>query len=150
DSGNLDLSELKAQAMLQYEYMRSALKIGLELEAKLGANPYRFGMIGPTDSHTGLATADDDNFFGKHAGSEPSAKRWQHPFIVSADGSKRVMGWQTIASGYAGVWARENTRAAIFDAMQRKEVYGTTGPRMVVRFFGGWEFTTADAETRLP
>ena len=141
DSGNLDLSELKTQAMLQYEYMRSALKIGLELEAKLGVNPYRVGMIGSTDSHTGLATADDDNFFGKHAGSEPSAKRWQHPFIVSADGSKRVMGWQTLASGYAGVWARENTRAAIFDAMQRKEVYGTTGPRMIVRFFGGWEFT---------
>ena len=60
------------------------------------------------------------------------------------------MGWETTASGYAGVWATENTREAMFDAMQRKEVYATTGPRMIVRFFGGWEFDDADAETRSP
>jgi hypothetical protein len=60
------------------------------------------------------------------------------------------MGWETVASGYAGVWATENTREALFDAMMRKEVYGTTGPRMIVRFFGGWDFEAKDATSRMP
>ncbi len=148
DVGNLDLSEAKTEDMLQYEYARAALKNGLLLEAELGTNPYKFGLAGATDSHTALATADDDNFFGKHAGSEPSAERVEHPFSSTENGT--LFGWQQVASGYTGVWAEENTREAIFDAMQRKEVYATTGPRMIVRLFGGWTFTDADINSRQP
>jgi len=148
DKGNLNLSEIKEDDMLVHEYARSGLQLGLMLEEKLGTNPFKFGMIGSTDSHTAMATADDDNFFGKHAGSEPSPDRMHHPFAKFGD--LEIMGWQTLASGYAAVWASENTREAIFDAMERREVYGTTGPRMMVRFFGGWEFGDADANTREP
>ncbi|UCF34636.1 MAG: DUF3604 domain-containing protein [Phycisphaerales bacterium] len=148
DQGNLDLSVPKKKEMLQYEYARSALQIGLQLEQKLGVNPYKFGMIGATDSHTALATAAEENFFGKHSGTEPSADRYKHPMASTPGG--RYESWQMVASGLAGVWAKENTREAIFDAMMRKETYATTGPRMLVRFFGGWEFTDADARHRLP
>jgi hypothetical protein len=148
DQGNLDLSEVKEDDMLQYEYARSALQIGLQLERVLGVNPYKFGMIGSTDSHTGLATAGEDNFFGKHSGSEPGPQRWEHP--MAEVGDKRYEGWSMVSSGYAAVWATENTREALFDAMMRKETYATTGPRMMVRLFGGWEFEAADAQYRLP
>jgi len=146
--GNLDLSVLKTDDMLPYEYARSALQIGLQLEEDLGVNPYKFGMIGSTDSHTGLATAEEENFFGKHSGAEPNPKRWEHPMAETPGG--RYEGWAMVGSGYAAVWAMENTREAIFDAMMRKETYATTGPRMLVRFFGGWDFTDADAQRRLP
>jgi len=148
DQGNLDLSEAKENDMLQYEYARSGLQIGLQAEAALGVNPYQFGMIGSTDSHTGLATAGEDNFFGKHSGTEPSAERYLHPMAKLGD--LEYTSWSMASSGYAAVWATENTRRALFDAMMRKETYATTGPRMLVRFFGGWDFTQADAETRLP
>lgn len=148
DQGNLDLSVLKEKDMLQYEYARSALQIGLELENELGVNPYKFGMIGSTDSHTALATAGEDNFFGKHSGAEPGPKRWEHP--MAEVGDKKYEGWSMVSSGYAAVWAKENTREAIFDAMKRKETYATTGPRMIVRFFGGWDFSEEDAHNRLP
>ena len=148
DQGNLDLSAMKKQDMLQYEYARNALQIGLKLEQDLGVNPYKFGMIGSTDSHTGLATAGEDNFFGKHSGAEPGPKRWEHP--MAQVGDKKYEGWSMVSSGYAAVWAKENTRAAIFDAMKRKETYATTGPRMTVRFFGGWNYSEKDALNRLP
>ncbi|MBQ0711713.1 MAG: DUF3604 domain-containing protein [Porticoccus sp.] len=148
DIGNLDVSEAKTDEMLAGEYAREALKRGLQIDKKFGTNPYKFGMIGATDSHTSLATADEDNFFGKHSGYEPKADRMTHPFMKNENGS--IMGWQMVASGLAAVWATENTREAIFDAMQRKEVYGTTGPRMSVRFFGGWEFTEQDMNSRMP
>jgi hypothetical protein len=148
DQGNLDLSAMKEDDMLQYEYARSGLQVGLELEQKTGINPYKFGMIGSTDSHTGLATAEEENFFGKHSGAEPGPKRWEHP--MAQVGDKKYEGWSMVGSGYAAVWARENTREALFDAMMRKETYATTGPRMLVRFFGGWDFTAADAQSRLP
>lgn len=148
DKGNLDLSELKKQEMLQYEYARSALKIGLRLQTQFGTNPYRFGMIGSTDSHTGLATADQDNFFGKATSSEPSPERANHTFVKNGD--RAIMNWETAASGYAAVWATENTREAIFDALERRETYATTGPRIAVRFFGGWEFEEKDAANRMP
>ncbi|MCZ6917866.1 MAG: DUF3604 domain-containing protein [Gemmatimonadetes bacterium] len=148
DQANLDLSVPKQNDMLQYEYARSALQLGLVLEQKLGINPYKFGMIGSTDSHTGLATAEEENFFGKHSGAEPNPKRWEHP--MAKVGDKEYTGWSMVSSGYAAVWARENTREALFDAMMRKETYATTGPRMLVRFFGGWDFTAADAQNRLP
>ena len=82
DKGNLDLTELKKPEMLQYEYARSGLKLGLKLEKELGVNPFKFGMIGSTDSHTSLATAEEDNFFGKHSGAEPSPTRATHPFVA--------------------------------------------------------------------
>ena len=148
DIGNLDVSEAKTDAMLSGEYAREALKRGLELEAKLGTNPYKFGMIGSTDSHTSLATTEEDNFFGKHAGAEPSPQRMMHPFIATEEGA--IMGWQMVASGLAAVWAKENTREALFDAMERKEVYATTGSRPMVRFFGGWDFTEDDLNNREP
>jgi len=138
----------KKPEMLQYEYAREALKNGLKLKATLGTNPYKFGMVGSTDSHTGLATAEEENFFGKHAGVEPGPQRWEH--LVGEFGPTRIVAWEMAASGYAGVWASENTRKALFDAMERKEVYATTGPRMIVRLFGGWDFTAGDARTRLP
>jgi hypothetical protein len=148
DKGNLNLSEVKKPEMLVGEYARAALQTGLLLEQKLGVNPYKFGMVGSTDSHTALTTAEEDNFFGKHTGCEPSGARAMHEFL--RNGSAVLMGWQMVASGYAGVWATENTRAAIWDAMKRKETYATTGARMVVRFFGGWDFTAQDAQTRSP
>jgi Protein of unknown function (DUF3604) len=148
DKGNLDLSELKKPEMFEFEYARSALKNGLKLEARLGVNPYKFGMIGSTDAHTGLAAVEEDNFFGKTSSSEPSPTRAMHPFVKTDKAV--IMGWETTASGYAAVWASENTREAIFDAMQRRETYATTGPRMLVRLFGGWDFVEADANTRSP
>ena len=138
----------KEDWMLQYEYAREAFKNGLKLEDQLGTNPYKFGVVGSTDSHTALATAQEDNFFGKHSGVEPEPGRWQH--VVGEFDATRILGWEMAASGYAAVWAEANTREAIFDAMERKEVYGTTGSRMSVRFFGGWEFTEEDATSRLP
>src|SRR6202030_4064712 len=130
------------------EYARSALKNGLRLESELGVNPYKFGMVGSTDSHTGLAAVEEDNFFGKTSASEPSPERAMHPFVKTEKAV--IMAWETSASGYAAVWARENTRESIFDAMARRETYATTGPRMVVRFFGGFDFEPKDATSRLP
>ena len=150
DKGNLDLTVPKKPEMLEFEYARSALKNGLKLEAELGVNPYKFGMIGSTDSHTGLATADEDNFFGKTSSSEPSPTRAEHPFVSNPKTGLTIMGWETSASGYAAVWAKENTRESIFDAMERKEAYATTGPRMIVRFFGGFDFEPKDAVNRMP
>ena len=148
DIGNLDVSEAKTNDMLAGEYAREALKRGLAIEARLGTNPYKFGQIGSTDSHTSLATAQEDNFFGKHSGAEPSPDRMEHPFMQNENGT--IMGWQQVASGLAAVWATENTREAIFDAMERKETYATTGSRMAVRFFGGWSFTENDLDSRTP
>jgi hypothetical protein len=148
DVGNLDLSEAKKPQMLQHEYAREALKNGLLLEARLGTNPYKFGMVGSTDSHTALSTAEEDNFFGKHAGAEPSPERMKHPFTKTKNGEFK--GWQTVASGLAAVWANENSRESIFDAMARKEVYATTGTRIAVRFFGGWNYSHDDLNSRQP
>jgi hypothetical protein len=148
DKGNLNMSQAKTNDMLQGEYARSALKIGLQLEKRLGTNPYKFGVVGSTDSHTSLATAQEDNFFGKHTGSEPNPERLEH--VVAQFGDEKLLGWEQVASGLAAVWAAENTRESIFDAMERKEVYGTTGSRMLVRFFGGWDFDDDDLKSRTP
>ncbi len=142
DEGNFD-GVPKTEAMLPHEYARSALKIGLQVEQNEGANPYRFGMIGSTDSHTALATAAEDNFFGKHSGVEPGPDRWKQP--VGKSGDRVVLGWEQVASGYAAVWATDNTREALWDALKRREVYATTGSRITVRLFGGWSFEAEDA-----
>ncbi len=113
------------------EYARSALKLGLDQQEKLGVNPFKFGLIGSTDAHTSLTAVDENNFWGKTSLREPSRFR--------------IKSWHFSAAGYAAVWATENTREALFAAMKRKEVYATTGPRIVVRFFGGWNFQADDA-----
>jgi hypothetical protein len=138
----------KQPGMIEREYARRALEEGLKLEAELGVNPFKFGFVSGTDTHTGLATAEEDNFFGKHSGVEPNPRRWEHPVISTPQ--VNVVGWQMAAAGYTGVWATENTRESIWDALKRKEAYSTTGPRITVRFFGGWDFTDADGQTRMP
>ena len=130
--------------MLEGEYARSGLKLGLKIKNQLGTNPYEFGLIGSTDSHTSLATADDTNFYGKEAGNEPSKERVNEPWIDFPNG--KIMTWEQVASGYAAVWAHENTRESIWDGMKRRETYATTGTRMKVRFFGGYDYTEADLE----
>ena len=142
DMGNLTMQRAKTPNMLGGDYVREALKRGLAIEAKTGVNPYKLGMIGSTDSHTALATGDEDNFFGKHSGGEPNARRASDPQNLGTRAGR--IGWHYLAGGYAAVWATANTRAAIFDAMMRREVYATTGPRMQVRVFGGWDFTSKD------
>ncbi len=144
DVANMDGSVAKEERMLQHEYARSALKLGLKLGQELGANPYKFGLSAASDSHTGLATTREENYFGKYSSTEPSPDRHGHEVIPSDDPALRVYTAQEVATGLTGVWARENTRAAIFDAMERKEVYATTGTRIVVRVFGGWDFEADD------
>jgi hypothetical protein len=144
DVGNLDGSTPKTPDMLRYEYARSALLTGLEVEAATGANPYDFGFNGTTDSHTGLASSGENNFFGKFAGTEPGPGRLDKVVIPSADPTIRIVSAQESASGLTGVWARENTRDEIFDAMLRKEIFATTGTRMRVRLFAGWDFGPGD------
>jgi hypothetical protein len=150
DKGNLDGSVAKTPDMLQFEYARAALKNGLAMQQGLGTNPYKFGMIGSSDAHTALAAMEEENFFGKTTTQEPGPERMAATFITNPATGVTVMDWEVGASGYAAVWAEENTRTSIWDAMHRREVYGTTGPRMIVRFFGGWEFTEDDARDRLP
>jgi hypothetical protein len=148
DKMNLNGTKLHKDAYFQSEYARAALKNGLKLEQQLGVNPFKFGMIGSTDAHTGISAVEEENFFSKAPPYEPAADRTNHVFTKMGD--KKVMSWELAASGYAAVWATENTREALWDAMKRKEVYATTGPRMVVRFFGGWDFESRDAHSRLP
>mgnify|MGYP003674419644 FL=1 len=143
DKCNLSCTEDMPPESYGGSYVREALKRGLQLTLTVGANPFKFGMIGSTDSHTSLATADEDNFFGKHSGNEPTnKKRAIEPQNLGTREGR--FGWQYLSSGYAAVWATSNTREAIFDAMMRREVYATTGPRMQVRFFGGVDFTADD------
>ena len=144
DQVNLGMSKKQEPWMFQHEYIRPALALGLRLDAKLGVNPYRFGLVGGTDSHTGLATGEEDNFWGKFAKDEPSEGRAAGLFVDNT-AVATIHAWDLQAAGYTAVWATENTRAALFDAMQRREVYATSGPRMRVRFFGGWDYDKEDA-----
>lgn len=142
DRGNFG-SELKTPDMLPREYAREALARGLRYEAELGANPFKFGLIGSTDSHTSLATAREDNYFGKASTAEPGLDGRIDEYIVQPDFQGEAVAirhYETTASGLAAAWARENTREAIWDAFNRKEVYATTGPRITVRVFAGWDF----------
>jgi hypothetical protein len=150
DKSNLDGSVPKTRDMLAFEYARSGLKLGLKLEQALGTNPYKFGLIGSSDAHTGLTAMEEENFFGKTTPQEPSPERMTKAFFDDPKTGVKVMDWEVSASGYAAVWATENTREALFDAMERRETYATTGPRMLVRFFGGWDFEARDAQNRLP
>jgi hypothetical protein len=148
DWGNLDLSEKKTPEMLPAEYVRSGLQRGLELQARLGVNPFKFGLVGATDTHTGMTTPDEDNFFGKFTSYEPNPERSTHVSKENQELGISYKSWQYSAAGVTAVWATENTRGAIFDGMERRETYATTGPRLRVRFFGGWGFDSADAHRR--
>ena len=147
DYGTWDKSDIagfrpKEDWMLKYEYARSALQIGMQLEDKFGVNPYKFGMVGSTDAHTSLATTREENFFGKASHLEPEPERWKHTIIASLAGDPNLSSYsyESIGAGLAAVWARENTREGLFNAMQKKETYATTGTRILVRFFGGWDY----------
>jgi len=146
DKGDIAGMKPKEDEMLQYEYARTALQVGLQQQQKLGVNPFKFGMVGSTDAHTSLAATRDENFWGKMPTAEPSADRYEHYVIkaFSGDESLSTYEYETLASGLAAVWARENTREGIFNGMQKKETYATTGTRIVVRFFGGWDYTGDD------
>ena len=148
DMGNLDLSEAKTAEMLPGEYARSGLQRGLLLDTKLGLNPFKFGLVGASDNHVGLTTPDNDNFFGKFTAYEPNPERANHLSKENKENGAKLYSWQYITAGLTAVWATENTRGALFDAMERREVYATTGPRMRVRFFGGWGFEQGDALRR--
>ena len=136
DWDNIGRSAPKEDWMLAHEYARGALKLGLRYEAELGVNPFKIGLVGSTDGHNSISTPEEDNFFGKFPESEPGIER-----TLNAMANDRLwQNWNIVASGYAAVWARRNTRADLFDAMKRREVYATTGSRIRVRFFGGWNY----------
>jgi hypothetical protein len=147
DSANLAGTAAKTDDMLQYEYARSALKLGLKLGKETGINPYKFGLSGASDTHTALSTTREENYFGKYKSAEPSPDRHDTEVVPAQDPTLRVFASQEVASGLMAVWARENTRGEIFGAMKRKEVYATTGTRIRVRVFGGWDFA-ADEVSR--
>ena len=140
DVGNIAGTVAKKKSMLRYEYARSALQVGLEQERRIGVNPYKFGMIAATDTHTALASTREENYFGKYRATEPSPNRHNNEVIPAADPALRILTSQESAAGLTAVWARENTRRDIFDAMRRKEVYATTGTRIRVRVFAGYDF----------
>lgn len=146
DKGNIFNSRLYTDQMLAGSYVREGLKRGLAIKDAVGVNPYQFGVIGSTDSHTGLATADHKNFWGKSPVVGPTPNRLTADWSTKGEGGAlvTVKNSESAASGYAAVWASENTRAAIFDAFKRREVYASTGPRIAVRFFGGYNFTDDD------
>ena len=143
DSGNL-VGKPKAPGMINGEYAREALKSGMRLQGTLGTNPFKIGAAAGTDTHTGLAAAEEDNFGGKLPSSEPHAGRWNQVFQKEPTYLRKD--WTLSAAGYTGVWATANTREAIWDAMKRRETYASSGPRITVRFFGGYDFTDADAK----
>jgi hypothetical protein len=140
DAGNLNGTQAKTPNMLSAEYAREALKQGLLLEKRLGTNPFKFGMIGSSDNHTALPTTREENNFSKAPFVEPSAERYEHALVEAPDPKLSIYLTDVGAAGLAAVWARENTRESIWDAMARRETYATTGTRMQVRVFGGWDF----------
>jgi hypothetical protein len=147
DRGNLTLTP-KKPGMIQYEYLREALKNGLKVEQQVGANPFKYGMVSGTDAHNGLTAEEEENFYCKFVSCEPRAERWSEDAIKFGD--RVVKGWEVTAAGRAAVWATSNTREDLFDAMKRRETYATSGTNIVVRFFGGFDFTPADAKSRSP
>jgi len=133
--------ERKTPDPTKADYARGGLKRGLELGAKLGANPYKFGLIGSSDSHTGMSAVEETGFAGKSYHDAFPATRG------GPSGLGAAKGWDMGAAGFVGAWAVENTRQGIYDAFKRKEVYASTGPRITLRFFGGFDFDQADLKS---
>jgi len=146
DMGNISGKVAKTNEMLRKEYARSALLEGLRQEDKLGVNPFKFGMVGSTDNHTALPTSREENNFSKAYIAEPSAHRYKDVLIQGESPELSLELVDVGASGLAAVWARENTRESIWDAMARKEVYATTGTRIKVRVFAGWDFEADEVQ----
>jgi hypothetical protein len=121
---------------LDGSYARQAYRRGLEIEEKIGANPYKFGVIGSTDSHAGASVTEESNFPGAHGALDATAQARLRPEPTAAG----EPAGRFSAGAIAGVWAEENNREAIFDAFKRKEVFATSGTRIKVRFFGGWNY----------
>ena len=129
------------------DYVRTALLRGLRIEEGVGVNPYKFGLQGATDTHTGLSDADEDLYAGwmvRLSGPAGGAE----PFTTPGGGPPRGVGWDGAAQGITGAWSTANTREALTAAFKRKEVYATSGPRMRLRVFGGFEFDPQDAQSR--
>jgi hypothetical protein len=151
DKANLAMMEAHKDEYYATEYARSALQLGMREETRLGTNPFKFGMIGATDSHSGFAQVAEDNFLGKYGSASPNPgnkDRWKKEWPPVEGTVAKMSGWESQSAGLAAVWAKENTREALWDAMKRKEVYATTGPRMAVRIFGGFDFAKDDAYSR--
>ncbi len=144
DQGNLTLDVLTTTEQRKYQYARKALLDGMIYEKELGTNPFKFGIVAATDTHTGIVSGDEDNWWGKHTTSEPSPERVGE--ITKANNGETRYGWHYLAGGYTAVWAHENTRASLWDAMKSKETYGTTGTRIVLRVFGGYDFSASDMD----
>ena len=148
NEGIWDTADLNGNAKkpgdIKHEYAREALKSGLRLQDQLGTNPFKFGMLSGTDTHNALSTgAEEGNYFGKFGTDEPSPHRWSDDYKKEEAGIRK--GWTLTAAGLTGVWATANTRDAIWDAMKRKEAYASTGPRITIRLFGGFDFREEDA-----
>ncbi len=141
----------KTAAEYPYDYVRSALTLGLQEQQRMGVNPFRFGVVGGTDSHTALATADEDNYWGKFSKDEPNVGRAVETVVPrsASDSNGIYANHRLLASGLTAVWAQNNTRESLFDALQRREVYASTGPRITVRLFAGWDFVEDDAGAEL-
>ncbi len=120
-------------------YVRDALKTGLALGASLGVNPFDFGVIGSSDTHNSASPIEEDNYHGKLTQLDGTAGMRAGRFARTAEA--RAAGRETTysAAGLAAVWADANTREAIYDALRRKETFATSGTRISLRFFGGWE-----------
>ncbi|MEO9574498.1 MAG: DUF3604 domain-containing protein [Tateyamaria sp.] len=144
DVANISGTVAKTPDMLRYEYGRSALKVGLEVQRQIGVNPFKFGFYGTTDTHTALPTTREENYFGKYQHTEPSPNRHNVDVIPADDPALRILTAQESAAGLTAVWARENTREEVHGAIKRKEAYATTGSRIRVRLFGGWNFDADD------
>ena len=143
-NGNLN-GVAKTPGMINTEYAREALKSGMRIQNTLGVNPFTIGAAGGTDTHNALSAPIENNFWGKFVASEPSAGRWDAVYKKDTAGFVRK-DWTQSAQGYTGVWATANTREAIWDAMKRRETYASSGPRILVRFFGGYTFKDADTK----
>jgi len=145
DKANILGTTLHEDRMFQYEYARAALQLGLKVQEEVGENPFKFGFVGSTDAHTSVSAVAEENYWGKFAANEPSKDRYKH-FVVKSplDEKYSSFAWEELGSGLAGIWAKENTREELFDALRRKETFATTGSRITVRFFGGWDFVAKD------
>jgi hypothetical protein len=135
-------------------YVREAYGHGLEIEEAQGFNPFKFGLIGSTDTHNGAGSYDESSYFSKVGKLDDSPpERGSVPLDRPRQGGERYTDqyyslWG--ASGLAGVWAEENTRESIYDALRRKETFATTGPRIRVRFFAGYDFEDGMERDREP
>ncbi|MEH6592383.1 MAG: DUF3604 domain-containing protein [Halioglobus sp.] len=150
DWSNLDMTQAKTPKMMKTEYVREALKNGIAFRNSRGTNPFKLGFVGGSDIHTGLSTSYDDNFFGAFTWMEPSPERALKLAKQNTELGIGYKGWQYASPGPTAVWASNNTRAAIFDALERRETYATTGPRISLRFFGGFDFSEQDINGRDP